>query len=79
MKTLKKRVFTDGKLVAAICAAVDLIEEAGILNGLSSTHSTDADYIKDKNVITARANAYVDFGIEIAKYLADREKLINKI
>lgn len=66
---LIKKVFASGKLVAAICAAVDLIEDTGILNGLSSTHSTDADCISDKNVITARANAYVDFGIEVAKYL----------
>lgn len=69
LKVLIKKVFENGKLVAAICAAVDLIEDAGILNGIASTHSTDADCISEKNVITARANAYVDFGIEVAKYL----------
>ena len=64
-----QRVYAEGKLVAAICAAVDIIDEAGILENVRSTHITDADYVRDKNVITARANAYVDFGIEIAKYL----------
>lgn len=69
IKSLIKKVFERGKLVAAICAAVDLIEDAGILDGISSTHGTDEDCLCDKNVITARANAYVDFGIEVAKYL----------
>lgn len=64
-----KTVFERGKLVAAICAGVDLLDESGILNGLSSTHSTEQDCVADQNVITARANAYVDFGIEVAKYL----------
>lgn len=54
-------------LIAAICAGVDLLEEAGVLKGIRSTHSDDVDCISDRNVITARANAYVDFAIEFAK------------
>lgn len=64
-----RKLFSDGKLIAAICAAVDIVEDAGILKNLISTHNTDLDCVCDKNVITARANAYVDFGIEVAKYL----------
>lgn len=69
VKDAIRKVFAEGGLVAAICAAVDVVEETGILNGLASTHSTEEDCVSNRNVITARANAYVDFGIEIAKYL----------
>ena len=56
-------------LTAGICAGVDVLDHAGILRDLQSTHSTDLDFVKDKHVITARANAYVDFAIEVAKEL----------
>lgn len=65
LRDLKKR----HALIAGICAGVDVLDHAGILDGVKSTHSTDADWIRDKNIITARANAYVDFAIEVAKYL----------
>lgn len=69
VKAAIQTVYSAGKLVAAICSAVDVLEDAGILADVRSTHSTDDDCVCDKNVITARANAYVDFGIEAAKYL----------
>lgn len=56
-------------LIAGICAGVDLLDHAGILQGVRSTHSTDSDVMNDNRVITARANAYVDFAIEVAKEL----------
>lgn len=45
------------------------VDNAGILCDVKSTHSTDEDFVNDKNIITARANAYVDFAIEVAKKL----------
>lgn len=65
LQDLKKREV----LIAGICAGVDVLEKAEILCGLKSTHSLDEDCVCDKNVITARANAYVDFAIEVAKKL----------
>lgn len=65
LQNLKKRQV----LIAGICAGVDVLDHAGILCDVKSTHSTDADWVTDKNVITARANAYVDFAIEAAKKL----------
>lgn len=65
LRELKER----GVLMAAICAGVDILDEAGILRDIRSTHSTDFDVVHSKNVITARANAYVDFAIEAAKAL----------
>lgn len=54
-------------LIAGICAGVDVLEKAGILNDIRSTRSVmQEDCVKDGNVITARANAYVDFAIEAA-------------
>lgn len=56
-------------LIAGICAGVDVLDRAGVLCDVKSTHSLDADWVADKNVITARANAYVDFAIAAAKSL----------
>lgn len=70
-------------LIAGICAGVDVLDHAGVLEGRSSTHSTDLDIVNDRHVITARANAYVDFAIETAKELglfaseADLEETIG--
>lgn len=57
-------------LIGGICAGVDVLYKAGILDGIRSIHSVeDCDCIRDGNVITARANAYVDFAIEMGKAL----------
>lgn len=48
---------------------MDVLDRAGILRDVQSTHSTDEDWVSDRNVTTARANAYVDFAIEVAKKL----------
>ena len=56
-------------LIAGICAGVDVLEGAGILEGIRSTHSTDADLVCDRKILTARANAYVDFAIKAAETL----------
>uniref|UniRef100_UPI004056A40B hypothetical protein n=1 Tax=Agathobacter sp. TaxID=2021311 RepID=UPI004056A40B len=39
------------------------------MKDVKSTHSTNDDLVSDKNIITARANVYVDFAIEVAKKL----------
>lgn len=65
LQELKKR----NVVIGGICAGVDLLDNAGILCDVKSTHSTDEDFVNDKNIITARANAYVDFAIEVAKKL----------
>ena len=36
---------------------------------MKSTHSTEEDCVSDEGIITARANAYIDFAIEIGKAL----------
>lgn len=54
-------------LIAGICAGVDVLEHAGILEKINSTYSSDLDVVADDRVITARANGYVDFAIEVAK------------
>ena len=56
-------------LIAGICAGVDVLEHAGLLHDVRSTHTVPDDLVHDKNVITARANAYVDFAIETAMTL----------
>lgn len=65
LKDLKER----NALLAGICAGVDVLDHAGILRDVRSTHSTDENLVHDRNIITARANAYVDFAVEIAKKL----------
>ena len=56
-------------LIGGICAGVDLLEHAGVLDGRKSIRSEDLDVVNDRHVITARANAYVDFAVETAKEL----------
>ena len=56
-------------VIGGICAGVDLLEDAGILGEIKSVRNTDWDVVNDNLVITARANAYVDFAIEVAKEL----------
>lgn len=56
-------------LIAGICAGVDVLDDSGILRNVKSTHSTNADLVNAHNIITAKANAYVDFAIEVAKQL----------
>ncbi len=56
-----------GGILAAICAGVDVLDHAGILDGVVSTHSSDLDVAVTDQVITSRANGYVDFAIEVAK------------
>ncbi len=58
-----------GALIAGICAGVNVLDRAGLLKEIRSTHSGDFDCIRDGNIVTARANAYVDFAIETAKAL----------
>lgn len=65
LQELKKK----NVLIAGICAGVDLLEEAGILKDIESTHSLDEDVVNDHKIITSRANGYVDFAIEVAKEL----------
>ena len=65
LQALKNR----GSLIAGICAGVDILDRAGVLRDVVSTHSSDEDLVADGTVITARANAYVDFAIVTAKKL----------
>ena len=65
LRDLKQR----GALIAGICAGVDVLDHAGILHDVKSTHASDDDWVCDKQVATARANAYVDFALAVAKKL----------
>lgn len=69
VRTIIRTLCKKKVLIAGICAGVDLLDDAGILKEIRSTHSTEEDVVKDGNVITARANAYVDFAIAVAKEL----------
>ncbi len=62
------RAVVDNKqLVAGICNGVDELDNAGVLNGIESTHSTEEDLVVGDYVITAKANMYVDMAIAIGK------------
>lgn len=60
-------VYSYNGLIAGICAGVDVLDHAGVLKEIESTHSTDLDIVVTDKVITSRANGYVDFAIEVAK------------
>ena len=58
-----------GGQIAVICAAVDVVEHAGLLEGIESTHSCEKDVVTSDRITTSRANGYVDFAIEVAKQM----------
>ena len=58
-----------GGRIAAICAGVDVVEHAGLLEGIESTLSGEKDVVTSDRITTSRANGYVDFAIEVAKQL----------
>lgn len=69
-------------LIAGICSGVDVLDNAGILEDARSTHSVDENLVQDGNIITARANAYLDFAIKTAEALglfSDEEDLKETI
>ena len=61
------KVHMNNGIIAGICAGVDVLEHSGVLEGIISTHSSEMDVAVADTVITARANGYVDFAIEVAK------------
>lgn len=64
-----KSVHDLGGRIAAICAGVDVVEHAGLLEGIESTLSGEKDVVTSDRITTSRANGYVDFAIEVAKQL----------
>lgn len=64
-----RKVRDNKGILTGICAGVDVLQHAGVLEGIVSTHSEDLDVAVADQVITARANGYVDFAIEVAKKL----------
>ena len=48
---------------------MDVVEHAGLLEGIESTRSGEKDVVTSDRIITSRANGYVDFAIEVAKQL----------
>ena len=79
-----KEANSNGKLIAAICAAPIVLDAAGVLDvnyttyptvekGIKSgTYQTDKKVVLDKNIITsAGPSTATDFAIEIVRYLLD--------
>lgn len=77
---------SEGKLVAAICAAPSVLGNAGLLAGKTATcypgvegKLTGADFVtdpvaKDGNIITSRGlGTAIDFAAEIVAYLKDQK------
>ena len=62
-----RAVMDNKQLVAGICNGVDELDNAGILEGIDSTHSVRDALVVGDYVITARANMYVDMAIAIGK------------
>lgn len=62
-----RNIMANKGIIAGICAGGDVLEHAGILEGIDSTYSTELDVAITDHVITARANGYADFAIEVAK------------
>ncbi len=75
---------SEGKLVAAICAAPSVLGAAGILNGrhatchpgfeekLTGATTSEEPVVRDGNIITSRGmGTAIPFALEIVRYFAD--------
>ena len=62
-----RSIAVNKQLIAGICNGVDELDNAGILEGIESTHSVKEALVVSDYVITARANMYVDMAIAIGK------------
>lgn len=83
---------SEGKLVAAICAAPSVLGAAGLLQGQYATchpgfeekltgavTSTDA-VVMDGNIITSRGmGTAIDFGLAIIRFLTEDEELLDHV
>lgn len=80
---LLKELNSKNKVIGAICAAPIHLAKAGILNGRNFTTTLpveefyefnecnfkNRDIVVDKNIVTAKANAYVDFAIKLGELM----------
>ncbi len=73
-----ERLRDRGCFLAAICAGVDVLDHAGILKDVRSTHSVDEDVVLDGDILTSRANGYIDFAIAGAQRLGLFESEADK-
>lgn len=90
VKMVIEKYVAEGKLVAAICAAPEVLGEAGILKGkkatchpghedklIGATILTDS-VVVDGNIITSRGmGTAIDFGLAITRYFADEETVAH--
>ncbi|ATZ16389.1 4-methyl-5(b-hydroxyethyl)-thiazole monophosphate biosynthesis [Entomoplasma freundtii] len=84
---LVKEFHEENKLVAAICAAPQILGKAGILNGVSVTHYPGAnEFLKEANdkspkqvvvdghiITSVGVGAVFDFGLALIQYLENDE------
>ncbi|MGQ3479720.1 DJ-1/PfpI family protein [Paenibacillus sp. TY11] len=59
----------DNKFIGAICSAADLLEVAGVSNRITQQLNNPNGVEINENIITAKANKYVDFAIELGKVM----------
>jgi protein deglycase len=87
---LIKKFYSEGKLIAAICAAPIVLQEAGIIDGKkitsypefkeefkSSIYMEDS-VVQDNNIITSRGPATaLEFAYKIAENIENHENVIK--
>ncbi|WP_067139043.1 DJ-1/PfpI family protein [Oceanivirga salmonicida] len=70
LENLVKNTLIEGIKVGAICAGVDYLNNIKCLENYKNVKiNAQKDLIFDKNLITANANAYLEFAIEISKIM----------
>lgn len=67
---LIEELYNKDVLVASICGGINIVKNCKFFEDVNNILvDTSKDLVVDKNLITANPNAYVDFAIEVAKYL----------
>lgn len=82
LEQLLRTIFEKKYKIAAICSGVDYLKEMGYLEEYKTILSDNDCIVKDRNLITGKPNAFVEFAIEISNsfnILGDEEGYLETV
>jgi len=83
-----RSMFVEGKIIAAICAAPTILDDLGLLDGITITshpsvqghfdtsHYSEERVVVDKNIVTSRSpGTAMEFSMTLVEILFDRDRM----
>ncbi len=69
LNKIVKTVYEKGNLVAGICGGVQILKSFSCFEKSENILNLEKELVVNKNVIVADGNKYIDFAIEVGKFL----------